>query len=164
MRKACITLLGLGYLPVVPGTWGSGGAVLVWGCAWWAVAAAGAPQWWLDVLVAGLIVLGSIGSVVWGDWAVAFFESKDPKPFVLDEAVGQWVSLLLLPVPSAAAAWAVAAVQFVAFRVFDILKPPPARQLEHLPAGWGILADDLMSAVYANLVGQVLFRWVWVFT
>ena len=52
------------------------------------------------------------------------------------------------------------AAAFLAFRIFDITKPPPARQLERLPAGWGILLDDLAAAVYANLVCQVLLRWV----
>jgi len=48
---------------------------------------------------------------------------------------------------------------FLAFRIFDITKPPPARQLERLPAGWGILLDDLAAAVYANLLCQIIFRW-----
>ncbi len=48
--------------------------------------------------------------------------------------------------------------QFLLFRVFDVVKPPPARQAEALPAGWGILTDDLIAGVYANLVGQVIWR------
>jgi len=53
------------------------------------------------------------------------------------------------------------AVQFFLFRVFDIVKPTPARQLERLPHGWGIMADDLAVAVYVNLIGQVAFRYLW---
>jgi phosphatidylglycerophosphatase A len=49
---------------------------------------------------------------------------------------------------------------FAAFRLFDVTKPPPARQLEHLPAGWGILMDDLAAAVYANLLCQIILRLV----
>ena len=54
--------------------------------------------------------------------------------------------------------FAVAVVAFAAFRFFDILKPPPVRQLEKLPAGWGILADDLGAGVYANIVSQLVLR------
>jgi phosphatidylglycerophosphatase A len=54
---------------------------------------------------------------------------------------------------------AVLAVQFFLFRLFDVVKPPPARQLERLPAGWGILLDDLAAGIYANIVGQVVFRY-----
>jgi phosphatidylglycerophosphatase A len=67
--------------------------------------------------------------------------------------------LTLLLVPMRRCAWVVLA-GFIAFRVFDVTKPPPARQLEKLPEGWGILLDDLAAAVYANLACQVLFRWI----
>jgi phosphatidylglycerophosphatase A len=51
-------------------------------------------------------------------------------------------------------------VAFAAFRVFDILKPPPCRQLEKYPFGWGVLLDDLMAGVYANMVAQILLRFL----
>jgi phosphatidylglycerophosphatase A len=97
--------------------------------------------------------------------AAAHFTRKDPGPFVLDEAAGVCLTWLALPGnPDAWSphAWAVVSAVFVflAFRVFDILKPPPARQLEKLPEGWGILADDLMAAVYANLACQLVLRGV----
>ncbi len=111
-------------------------------------------------LVAG--VLGSSWfSVRLGGWAIARFGRSDPRPFVLDEFAGQWTALLALPVSyhagGGSVAW-VAGVSFLLFRVFDVLKPPPARQAESLPAGWGILIDDLVAGLYANLVGQVLWR------
>ena len=52
----------------------------------------------------------------------------------------------------------VLSVAFTFFRLFDILKPPPVRQLERLPHGWGILMDDLAAGVYANILGQILIR------
>jgi phosphatidylglycerophosphatase A len=67
---------------------------------------------------------------------------------------------LLLPARTGWATGINLAAAFVAFRIFDITKPPPARQLEALPAGWGILLDDLAAAVYANLACQILLRWV----
>ena len=72
---------------------------------------------------------------------------KDPGVVVVDEVVGQWVSLLFLPFTPA-----VAAAGFVLFRVLDVFKPWPARQLESLPDGWGIMSDDVMAGIYANLL------------
>ena len=80
---------------------------------------------------------------------------------MLDEFAGQWFALLALPVGLDAGLRAVACVvggQFVLFRVLDIVKPPPAFGLQRLPAGWGILVDDLAAGAYANLVGQLLWR------
>jgi phosphatidylglycerophosphatase A len=76
---------------------------------------------------------------------------KDPGIVVVDEVVGQWITLLALPfTPLTAAAG------FVLFRVMDVLKPWPARQLEALPGGVGIVADDVMAGVYAHLALRVL--------
>ena len=66
---------------------------------------------------------------------------------VIDEVVGMWVTLLFLPLTPFTAA-----VGFFAFRAMDVWKPYPARQLEHLHGGWGIMADDVMAGVYANLL------------
>jgi phosphatidylglycerophosphatase A len=112
------------------------------------------------VLIAGVVVSSWL-SVRWGPWAIAHFGDEDPHPFVLDEFAGQWVALLILPIGYHASGWAVACtagLAFLLFRVFDVIKPPPARQAEHLPAGWGILTDDLVAGLYANLVGQLVWR------
>jgi phosphatidylglycerophosphatase A len=78
---------------------------------------------------------------------------KDPGQVVVDEVAGMWTTLLLVPFTPVNAALA-----FVAFRVMDVVKPYPARQLEALRGGWGIMCDDLMAGVYANLLLQVLLR------
>jgi phosphatidylglycerophosphatase A len=70
---------------------------------------------------------------------------------VIDEVVGMFVSLLFLP-----ATWLVVLAGFVAFRVFDIIKPWPADRFEQIPGGWGVMADDVMAGVYANLTLQFL--------
>ena len=75
---------------------------------------------------------------------------KDPGVVVVDEVVGQWVSLLFLPFTPA-----VAAAGFVLFRVLDVFKPWPARQLESLPEGWGIMSDDVMAGLYANVLLRI---------
>ncbi len=161
VRTAWITVLGSGFAPAAPGTAGSLVAVLLWAGLWGLVAAAGLPRFVLELLTAIGIGLAARFSVVWGPWAIAHFGRADPPPFVLDEFAGQWVALLALPVGLGTGGWPLACaagMQFLLFRIMDIVKPPPARQLEALPAGWGILADDLMAGVYANVAGQLLWR------
>jgi phosphatidylglycerophosphatase A len=98
-------------------------------------------------------VCGAI--VVAGAWSARITEEalgvEDPGPVVIDEVVGMFVSLLWLP-----ATWPVILAAFLAFRVFDIVKPWPAGRLEHVPGGWGVMADDVMAGVYANLAVQIL--------
>jgi phosphatidylglycerophosphatase A len=159
LRTACITVLGSGFLPIASGTWGSLVAVLLFVPLWLAFAGAERPMLEL-ALVAG-VVLASVLSVRWGGWAIARFGRSDPKQFVLDEFAGQWVALLALPLAAGCdlRSWLfVVGGQFFFFRLFDVLKPPPARQAEALPAGWGILTDDLVAGLYANLAGQALWR------
>jgi phosphatidylglycerophosphatase A len=75
----------------------------------------------------------------------------DPSIVVIDEIVGMWISLLWLPVslPSFV-------IAFLAFRIFDVTKPQPANLVEHFPGGWGIMLDDLVAAVYANLGTRIV--------
>ena len=109
-----------------------------------------------------LAVAASTGCVAFGRFTEEAFGRKDPPQCTLDEWAGQGVALLLLPRGTHLVQWGIiAAVAFGAFRIFDIIKPPPARSLERLPHGWGILADDLVAGVYANILAQVLLRW-WV--
>lgn len=72
---------------------------------------------------------------------------------VIDEVAGQWITLLLAPVT-----WKTAAVGFILFRGFDIVKPPPVRQLEKLPEGTGIVADDVAAGILALAVMQLLLH------
>jgi phosphatidylglycerophosphatase A len=143
------TGFGSGYGPIAPGTWGSvPGVALAWGIDRW-----GGP--WA-VLVAALVFAAA------GVWAAGRAErllgEKDPGRVVVDEIAGQIVTLLFLP-----ASAPVLVIGFLLFRVLDVLKPWPARRLEDLPGGSGIMADDLMVGLYANLIlhGLVLWRPVW---
>ena len=161
LKEVCITVLGSRYLPVAPGTWGSAFAVAIYAGIWWLLRTVSSPSWAIEVVTLAGIAASSWLSVLWGEWAIERFGRKDPRQFVLDEFAGQWVALLwlpLAPIPSFSQfAWVVGG-QFVLFRILDVIKPPPARQLERLPAGWGVLCDDLMSGVYANLIGQLAWR------
>ncbi len=161
VRIACLTVLGSGRAPFASGTWGSAASIVLFAPVWFLFDATSLPIRAIDaVLILGVAAAFAL-SVRWGEWAVAHFGRKDPKPFVLDEFAGQWTALLWMP----ASLWidprlalALLATQFFLFRVFDVLKPPPARQLESLPAGWGIAADDVAAGVFANLCGQALWR------
>ena len=140
---------GAGLLPKMPGTYGSAVAAIgVWLIFRWV----GPCPW---ILLGGLFLF-SILCIWLGEWAQDFLGRKDPGPVVVDEGAGICLTLLFQPYYGA---WGIF-VGFVAFRLFDITKPPPARQLEKLPAGWGILLDDLAAAVYANLLCQVILRLV----
>lgn len=164
VRAFFITVGGSGYAPFASGSWGSLAAVALFAALWLAL-----KQWMptsfnaalLGCTLAG-VAIACVMSVAWGEWAIRTWGRKDPKPFVLDEFAGQWIALLFPVVHAGAdlASWsAFLALQLFLFRLFDVWKPPPARQLEQLPAGWGILLDDLFAGAYANIVGQLLWRY-----
>jgi phosphatidylglycerophosphatase A len=165
MRKMAITFFGLGFMPFATGSWGSAGAAGVFVAAWYAMLFYGGMTWGaFQVVILAVIALSSVLSIVWGKWACDTY-GPDPKEFVLDEVAGQWVSLLWMPIVMEPGMWRgmwiVVAVQFFSFRLFDVIKPPPARQFERLKDGYGVLLDDLMAGVYANIVGQLIFRYFW---
>lgn len=163
LREAVLTVLGSGYAPFASGSWGSLAAVVLFVGAWSAARAAGLPAMMFDALVVlPAIIVASILGIRWGDWAIARWGRKDPKPFVLDEFAGQWIALLVLPplaLASPLGAAAVLAGQFFFFRLFDVIKPFPAGAIDRSwPGGWGITCDDLFAGLYANLIGQLLWR------
>jgi phosphatidylglycerophosphatase A len=128
----------LGYSPLAPGTVGTLAAFAVY---WWLVPAG----YWVLVVGAVAIAVG-----IWaGGVAEKVWQKKDPGRVCVDEFAAYFVAVAFLP---KTAAYAVAA--FVLSRVFDILKPFPAGRSQRLPGGWGIMADDVVACVYANLVLQ----------
>ena len=136
---ALATALGVGYVPFAPGTCGSAVGLLVW----WALPSSTSVQ------ALAIVVLFAIGS--WsGTVAERHFGRADPSHVVIDEVVGMLMTLLFNPV-----GWAGAMVGFVLFRIADVIKPFPANRLERLPGGVGIMADDAMAAVYANIALRV---------
>jgi phosphatidylglycerophosphatase A len=95
--------------------------------------------------VAAIAALFAAG--VWaGTVAERYFGGIDPGPVVIDEVVGMLITLAFVPV-----GWSGALLGFVLFRIFDVIKPYPAGRFERLPGGLGVMADDAMAAVYANL-------------
>jgi phosphatidylglycerophosphatase A len=148
---AVATLFGIGRLKPGPGTWASIAAVLLWAIAARAVHLA--PHALLLALLVGIVLALALGIPA---STIAARESgiHDPGFVVIDEVIGQWIALLFCP-----ADWAHALVALVLFRLFDILKPPPARQLERLPAGWGIVFDDVAAGLYALGIASLARIW-----
>lgn len=130
----------IGYFPFAPGTMGSLSGLVVY----WLLHAAGAGQWEL-VTIAVLLAAGVWSATI----AERHFGGIDPGPVVIDEVAGMLITLAFVP-----PGWAAAITGFFVFRLFDIIKPFPAGRLERLHGGLGIMADDAMAAVYANLVVQ----------
>lgn len=83
-------------------------------------------------------------------------ETPDPSIIVIDEIVGMWVAMFAVQ-PSFAAV----AVAFITFRVFDIVKPYPARQVERFGSGWGIMLDDVVAGIYANIVTRIVVAFLY---
>ena len=166
MRRLWMTGLGLGYAPFASGTFGSAGACTIALIAWFILVGQGIWPGGLDVCWIVFTILAGAGCAAWGTWAIQYYAGRcrkegDPGQVVLDEWAGQWVSLIAIPMMTFPRAIAVLAVQFFFFRLFDVIKPPPGRQLEKLHGGWGILLDDVAAGVYANVVGQIVFRCLW---
>jgi phosphatidylglycerophosphatase A len=153
-RKWIVTFGGAGLLPGAPGTAGSFATALL---IYLALLTTNTPLIFNLILIAGLLA-ASAASVALGAWAVEHFGRKDPGPMVLDEVAGVCLTALCQPFATGTRRFWLIGAAFLMFRIFDIIKPPPCRQLEKLPLGWGILADDLMAAVYANLACQILLR------
>ncbi|QOI99650.1 MAG: phosphatidylglycerophosphatase A [Phycisphaeraceae bacterium] len=158
-----ITTFGLGRMRPASGTWGSLPPVLLAA----ALIAAGVTP--VDRPVAyhlsivAVLVIFAWACVMDGDAAEARFGRKDPGEVVADETSGQCIPLLALPIGAGTPGlhWAgVLAGAFVAFRILDIIKPPPAYGLQRVGGGWGILLDDLIAGVYAAVVVQLVARLV----
>ncbi len=156
LRRIVITGLGTGYLPVAPGTWGS--AVV---CVIFLAVAAGSGRRGLCVnsSLAVVAVLSSVACVWLGAFAQETFSRRDPHQCVIDEWAGQAIALLGMPLGGGQRqVLIVAGACFAAFRFFDIIKPPPVGLAERLGHGWGILLDDVVAGICANVVVQVILR------
>ena len=136
------TFGGVGYSPVAPGTAGSAAGLVVYAV----LRLAGASPV-VEALVIAVIIVAGVWS---GTMAERHFGTTDPGPGVIDEVAGMLVTLYALP-----AGWVMAIAGFFLFRVLDVFKPFPAQQFERLHGGLGMMADDLMVAIYGNLLLRV---------
>jgi phosphatidylglycerophosphatase A len=134
------TVGGTGYLPVAPGTWGTAAGILFllpfYGST---------GEQMLPGLIAASILSSIIGAKAAHDLSSEWGE--DPKPFVLDEVAGLWVTMIghTIHAPNLI-------IAFFLFRLFDIFKPLGIRRLENISGGWGVMLDDLAAGVCSNVV------------
>jgi len=133
-----------GYFPIAPGTVGSFVAILV---LWFLP-----PLSWLS-----LSIISIVGFII-GIWASNIAEENwghDPGRVNWDEVVGMIITVITLPKH-----WIIYVCGFFAFRFFDVIKPFPVNRMEKLPAGLGIMSDDVVAGIYANVVLQIVFRFI----
>ena len=163
-----LTVFGLGHIRIASGTWGSMPAV---GLALMLVFVFGQDDDLsafehisISVSVALVGLLFSVACVKFGKEGEQAFGKKDPGQIVADEMAGQSVALLALPwrALNESQDWwwnlTLAATAFLAFRILDIIKPPPAYKIQNLKGGWGVLADDLVAGFYALIIVQIVGR------
>ena len=168
-----VTALGLGFLRPASGTWGSLPPAVVAGI----LLLTHQPAWLIDLSMVLLLAIGCVACLRFGKAAERACGGKDPGQVVADEVAGQAIVLLALPWASVAS-WGsgslvppagvspllfdlgLTAVAFLLFRIFDVLKPPPANGLQKLGGGLGILVDDLIAGAMAAVLLQVVIRFL----
>jgi phosphatidylglycerophosphatase A len=152
------TFFYVGFLKPGPGTW----AALATAILWWFAAVPG--HLWIGIFsysipltevgtVAAAIIVTLIG-IPAGTAVARAWNKKDPSQVVIDEVAGQLVTLIACP-----HVWKPVLAAFILFRAFDIVKPPPVRQLERLPEGTGIMLDDIGAGIYAWVALHVLLHY-----
>lgn len=152
--RALATVLGIGYLKPGSGTWAAAVTTLLWFAIEYFLVPA-ALRW--PITLAASVVVTFIGIPAATRVARA---DRDPDPghVVIDEVAGQLIALIAAPL-----SWKSFLAGFILFRAFDIVKPPPVRQLENLPEGTGIMVDDVGAGLYALIVLQLLLHFGWLF-
>ncbi|MBR9977284.1 MAG: phosphatidylglycerophosphatase A [Bacteroidetes bacterium] len=135
------TMCFAGYAPIASGTVGSAVALALF--------------WFLPFTDNGTVAISfALVGLLLGIPAATWIERQhgdDPSIFVFDEAVGMWLALVFLP-----KIWWVALSSFLLFRLFDIVKPQPARYFDQQHGGAGIMMDDVIAGIYANFIMQMV--------
>lgn len=144
------TVFGIGQLRPGPGSWASAATVVVWAAVCYTLPASSLLRTVICAALALLIILIGIPAATQVSRASRV---KDPQFVVIDEVAGQLIALIGVPL-----GWKTFLLGFILFRAFDIVKPPPVRQLEGLPEGTGIVLDDVAAGIYALAVMQLLLH------
>lgn len=145
MSRMVASLFYVGFIPGMPGTYGSVITALAF---WFAVRTSGGVQLLPHLAIIGLVTLIGVAASAEISRQTG---SKDPSYIVIDEAAGQLVTLLLIPVTGLNILLGI-----LLFRLFDIWKPYPIRKLEGPGMGIGVMADDLLAGIYANIVLHII--------
>ncbi len=142
------TLLGIGFIPFMPGTFGTLAGVIVY---------LSIPEAWLNYFpllyyyISAIVALYFIGVYITGKAEKKL--GHDSGSIVFDEFVGYMICVMFLP-----KSYLLAIYTFAIFRVFDIAKPQPIRLTQKLKGGWGVMTDDVLAAVFTNLFMQIMIR------
>ena len=136
------TCFKVGYLPLAPGTWGSVFAILLW----W-VLLKDLNTYIFGVVIIIFLLIGIVVSNIIIDQS----GDHDPSHIIIDELVGQWLALFLLP-----EGFFNIAISFILFRFFDIIKPWPIRLIEKFPKGLGVMSDDLTAGLITLVLIQII--------
>ncbi|MBP8849749.1 MAG: phosphatidylglycerophosphatase A [Breznakibacter sp.] len=143
INRLIATAFGLGYSPIAPGTMGAIGGIAVYLLI---INSLSQVNMILGLLIILFLCLGIIASnKLESEWG------KDPSKIVIDEVVGVWIALLFIP-----SEWQYTLGAFLLFRFFDIVKPLYIKRAEKLKGGWGVMFDDVLAGVYANIVIQIV--------
>lgn len=141
--KWIASVFGIGYIRKGGGTVAAAFAIFIW----WLLFRQGGPQYLLQLwLILGVTVLG-----IWSGNIVERAWGKDSYKVVIDEVAGMFISVLFIP-PD----WVWLLTGFVLFRFFDIAKPLYIRRMEIFKGGWGVMLDDILAGIYANIVLQLI--------
>ena len=142
------TFGGIGRLRPGPGTWASATTAVLWA----AIAYVVAPPLRIPLAIA-VAVLATLAGIPAATRVSRAAAVKDPQFVVIDEVAGQLIALIAVPL-----GWKTFLAGFILFRAFDILKPPPVRQLERLPEGAGIVLDDVAAGIFAFIGMHLLLH------
>ena len=141
------TGLGVGHFPYGPGTMGALLAILIW----FPITMITDYSTWLAITFMLVLAFTFLGA--WSSTVAEHYWGEDPSRVVIDEVVGQWITLLAIP---SAFSWWHVIVAFILFRFFDIVKPLGVRKMENFKGGWGIMADDILAGCYGAILIYLL--------
>lgn len=160
-----VTTFGVGYLPLMPGTYGSAVGVGIYLLFGWLensfTASFGVSGWsgeqitaWVHAGNLTVFLLFCLLGIWAANRATLLFKNKDPQQAVVDEIIGQLIVFLFVPF---GIGWYFVLAGFLLFRLFDVWKPYPIDSLQNLPAGIGVCADDILAGVYAGVCLALLY-------
>ncbi len=149
--KIFLTALGAGYSPIAPGTCG---AIVACAALWLLEMNGIASTTTTPIIYISMIVITTIMGIIASNALEAEW-GKDPSKVVIDEVIGMWITMLFVPLT-----WLTLLIGFVLFRFFDIAKPLGVRKMESLGGGLGVMADDMLAGVYANICLLIIIRFL----